>query len=100
MLALCNPMDCILTSSSVHAGFSSKNTGVGCHAPQGIFLMQGLNTCLLCLLPWQAVSVPLTPPGKPYNLVVKKPESPEVFWNPDRCITRTKTVPALNTCFQ
>ena len=28
-----------------------KNTGVGCHAPlQGIFLLQELNPCLLCLL--------------------------------------------------
>ena len=32
-------------------GFSSKNTGVGCHALlQGIFLTQGLNSYLLCLL--------------------------------------------------
>ena len=33
-------------------GFSSKNTGVGCHAClQGIFPTQGLNSCLLHLLP-------------------------------------------------
>ena len=31
------------------------NTGVGCHALlQGIFLTQGLNLYLLCLLHWQA----------------------------------------------
>ena len=31
--------------------FSGKNTGMGCHAPlQGIFLTQGSNTHLLCLL--------------------------------------------------
>ena len=31
--------------------FSGKNTGVGCHALlQGIFLTQGLNPGLLCLL--------------------------------------------------
>ena len=43
-----------------------KNTGVGCHALlQGIFLTQGSNPRLLCLLLWQAGSLPLAPPGKP-----------------------------------
>ena len=32
---------------------------------QRIFLTQGLNQCLLRLLPWRAVSLPLIPPGKP-----------------------------------
>ena len=42
-----------------------KNTGVGCHALlQGIFPTQGSNPCLLCLLHWQAGSLPLAPPGK------------------------------------
>ena len=46
-----------------------KNTGVGCHAVlQGIFLTQGLNPHRLCLLQWQAGSLPLAPPGKP-NIV-------------------------------
>ena len=45
--------------------FPGKDTGVGCHALlQGIFLTQGLNPCLLCLLHWQVGSLPLTP-GKP-----------------------------------
>ena len=40
-----------------------KNTGVGCHALlQGIFLIQGLNPCLLCFLDWQSSSLPLAPP--------------------------------------
>ena len=44
-----------------------KSTGVGGHALlQGIFLTQGLNLHLLCLLPWQAVSLPPAPPGKPH----------------------------------
>ena len=44
-----------------------KNTGVGCHALlQGIFLTQGSNPHLLCLLFWQAGSLPLAPPGKPH----------------------------------
>ena len=47
-------------------GSPGKNTGVGCHALlQGIFPTQGSNSRLLCLLHWQAGSLPLTPPGKP-----------------------------------
>ena len=42
-----------------------KNAGVGCHSLlQGIFLTQGLNLCLFCLLHWQVGSLPLVPPGK------------------------------------
>ena len=37
---------------------------MGCHALlQGIFPTQGSNLCLLCLLNWQAGSLPLAPPG-------------------------------------
>ena len=44
-----------------------KCTGVGCHALlQGIFPTQGSNLCLFCLLHWQAGSLPLVKPGKPY----------------------------------
>ena len=44
-----------------------KNTGVGCHfLLQGIFLTQGSNPCLLCLQPYQADSLPLAPPGRPW----------------------------------
>ena len=40
-------------------------SGVDCHALlQGIFLSQGSNPGLLCLLHWQAGSLPLAPPGK------------------------------------
>ena len=42
-----------------------KNTGAGCHSLlQGIFPTQGWSPRLLCLLHWQLVSLPLTPPGK------------------------------------
>ena len=52
--------------SSVHGGSSGKNTGVGCHALlQEIFLTQGSNLHLLCLLHWQMGSLPLVPLGKP-----------------------------------
>ena len=41
------------------------NIGVGCLALlQGIFPTQGSNPCCLCLLHWQAGSLPLIPPGK------------------------------------
>ena len=43
-----------------------KNTGVdSLFLLQGIFLTQGSNLHLLGLLHWQAVSLPLAPPGKP-----------------------------------
>ena len=46
--------------------FPDKDTGVGCHFHlQGIFLTQESNLPLLCLLHWQADSLPLAPPGKP-----------------------------------
>ena len=59
------------TGVSALASFLPKNTqgwsplertGMGCHALlQGIFLTQGLNLRLLCLLHWQAGSLPLAP---------------------------------------
>ena len=42
-----HPMDCSLPGSSVHGDSPGKNTGVGCHAPQGIFPTQGSNPGLL-----------------------------------------------------
>ena len=46
-----------------------KNAGVDCHALlQGIFPTQGSSPPLLCLLHWQADSLPLTPSGKPSKI--------------------------------
>ena len=60
-----NSMGCPPPGSSVHGILCCKNTGEGCHALlQGILLTQGLNPRLLCLLHWQAGSLPLAPPGK------------------------------------
>ena len=43
--------------------FPGKNTGVGCHfLLQGIFPVQGLS---MCLLHWQADSLPLSHKGNP-----------------------------------
>ena len=66
-LTLGNPMDYSL-SVGLFCPWDSpgKNTGVGCHTfPQGIFLIQGSNPHVFCLLHWQAGSLPLAPPGKP-----------------------------------
>ena len=62
-LTLCNPMDCSLPGSSVH-GILQASTGVGCpFLLQGMFLTQGSNPHLLCLLHWQVNSLPLVPSG-------------------------------------
>ena len=55
---LCNPMDCSSPGTSVNGNFPGKNTRVGCHfLLQGIFLTQGLNSCLLLLLRCQVDSL-------------------------------------------
>ena len=57
-------------------GFSRQEywNGLPC-PPPAIFLTQGLNPCLLCLLHWQAGSFPLAPPGKPLP-AARQAESP------------------------
>ena len=67
MLTLCDPMDCSLPGSSllgilqarmlewVAISFSRASSWPG----------QGSNLCLLCLLHWEAGSLPLTPSVKP-----------------------------------
>ena len=63
---LCDSMDCSPPGSSCLWVSPGKNTGVGCHALlQGIFPTQILNSGLLCLLHWQADSLPLASLGKP-----------------------------------
>ena len=65
-LTLWDTMDYSPPGSSVYGIFPGKNTGMGFHAlPQGIFLTQESNLCLLCLLHWQAGSLSLVPPEKP-----------------------------------
>ena len=65
---LCNPMDYIAHQAPLSMGFPSKNTRVGSYSLlQGILLTQGTNSSLLGLLHWQAGSLPLAPPGKPWH---------------------------------
>ena len=48
--------------------FSGRNTRVGHHALlQGIFLTQGSNPSLLCLLHWQVGSLPLASLGNVFS---------------------------------
>ena len=57
-------MDCSPPGSSVHGILQAKILEwVAMPRPQGIFLTQGLNLCLLGLLHWQAGSILLAPPG-------------------------------------
>ena len=58
-------MDCSPPGSSVHE-ISQQEYWSGCYFfLQGIFQTQGLNLSLLCLLHWQACSLPLGPPENP-----------------------------------
>ena len=62
--------------------FTDKNTGVGCHfLLQGIFPTQESNPHLLCILYWQASSLPLGPPGMslPKNISCSVVSN---IWNP------------------
>ena len=58
-LTLCDPMDCSPSGSSVHGDSPGKNTQVVCHfLLKGIVPTQGSNLCFLCLLHWEAGSLP------------------------------------------
>ena len=62
---LCDPLDLQRPRILCPWDFSGKNTGVGCcFLLQGIFPTQGSNLSLLCLLHWQADSLPIKPLGK------------------------------------
>ena len=64
--SLCDPMDCIACQAPLSMGFSRQEYWVGSHfLLQGIFLTQGSNPLLLCLLHWQGGSLPLSHLGRP-----------------------------------
>ena len=62
---LCSPMDCSPSGSSVHEILQARILE-WVALLRGIFLTQGSSLSLLCLLHWQAGSLPLAPPGKPH----------------------------------
>ena len=64
---LCVPSWTVACRAPLSMGFSRQVYRVGCQALlQGIFLAQGLNPHLLHLLHWQAGSLLLVPPRKPF----------------------------------
>ena len=63
---LCDPMNCSLSSSSVHGLIQQRILKwVAISSSRGIFLTQGSNLCLLHLLHWQADSLPVSHQGNP-----------------------------------
>ena len=73
-LTLATP--CTVTQLLCPWDFPGKNAGVGCHfLLQGLFLTQGLNPSLLCLLHWQVDSLPLSHQGSCFFVVVGQPLS-------------------------
>ena len=65
-LTLWDPLDCNPPGSSVH-GISQARIleWVAISFSRAIFMTQGSNPCLLCLLHWQVDSLPPAPPRKP-----------------------------------
>ena len=63
-LTLCDPVD-HSPQAPQSMRFSRQNTGVGCHfLLPGVFLTQGSNLHLLCLLPLAGGFYTTVPPGK------------------------------------
>ena len=61
---LCSPMDCSPADSSVHGILQARILEwLAMPSSRGSSLTRGLNLRLLCLLHWQADSLPLVPPG-------------------------------------
>ena len=70
-LTLCHPMDSSLPGSSVHGIIPGKNTGANCHfLLQAVFLTQGSNPPLLCLLYCRRILYPLSHQGSPHYLTI------------------------------
>ena len=65
---LCYSMDCSLPGSSVHGILQARMLEwvTMPSSIQGLFLTQGSNLHLLCLLPWWACSLPLCHLGSPF----------------------------------
>ena len=89
MLQWC-PILCVAHQSgfSAHGDSPGKNTGEGSHTLlQGIYIIQGSNPCLLCLLHWQVGSLPLASPGKPVSTPQKRPPPQQAGFLPANVIS-------------
>ena len=62
---LCDPVDCSPPASSVHGILQARILEWAAISSSGGLPTQGSKSCLLCLLLWQAVSLPLETSGKP-----------------------------------
>ena len=70
---LCDPMDCSLPSSSVHGILQTRILEWVAMPSSGGSSQPRDQTCVsLCLLQWQADSLPLAPLGKPNKYFTKK----------------------------
>ena len=69
-LTLCNTMDCSPLGSVVHGIHQERNTAVGCPLLRDL-PAPGIKPASLKshLLPWQAGSLQLAPPGKPQSSI-------------------------------
>ena len=97
-------MDCSPPGFSVHGILQAWILKwVAMSSSRGIFLIQGLNPFLLCLLYWQVDSLPLVTPGKPRYIhtpvqticmarLMKKPYNPE---NNNDCDLKILTIRLL-----
>ena len=75
MFTLCNSRSCTPPSSSLHEIFQARTLEWGAISfSRGIFLTQESNSCLLCLLHYQADSLPVVPPGKPLVILLGCPQ--------------------------
>ena len=75
-LTLCNPLNGNLPSSPVHGLFQVRILRGGCHfLLQRIFLTQGLNPSLMCLLHCRRILYP-QPSGKPWSSVSSRISHP------------------------
>ena len=70
-MTLWDLMDYNPPGSSVHGILQARILEwVAMPSSRGIFPTQGSNQCHLCPLHWQAGSLPLTSPGKPFNSLI------------------------------
>ena len=70
-----------------------KNTGVGFQTLlQGIFLTQGSNPRLLCLLHWQVCSLPLAPPLAKFQVLFG---FPVVWWTLQTALSKQLSMATL-----
>ena len=96
---LCDPMDGSPPGFSVHGILQAIILEwVAMPSSRDIFPTQGPNQCLLCLLHWQAGSLPLAPPGKPIQTWGR--ENTRWTWNILWCYKVMKCLGKNGACWK